>query len=422
VVEKASKLHKNKNFILLFTGGFVSRVGNAVHYVALTWFILEITGSGSATGLIMFFSTLPGVILGPFAGVIVDKTSRKFIIVGTDILRGLIILWLSWTVNIGITGYFHLAIATVLLAICGAFFNPALRSTIPNLVEDSNLQDANSLQYFSTNFTKVLGAGIGGLLIASFGIAGVFLINGISFLISALSEVFIEIPPIKGKINSKNGKNNESTFLSELKFGAKYLYKEKAVFSLFGMAVFLNFIMAGSLMVGVPYVFKEILKVNSNLYGISQSMYPAGAFIGALVFKFLSEIKNYYKVFVTIIGLQGVLFFIEGIPILPSIINNNSFIIVYLSAIIILFLIGFTDAVVNVPIKVLLQRLIPDHVRGRIFGLLSSFVQGLVPISMAIVGFLLDYIGGYYLFFGTGILTLILTVLITKVSALKELN
>lgn len=414
-------VYKNKDFLLLFTGGLVSRIGNAVHFIALTWFVLELTGSGSATGLIMFFSTLPGVIVSPLGGVVVDRINRKVLIVGMDIIRGLIVLWLSWYIYAGTAEFFHLAVATVLLALCGSFFNPAISATIPNLVQDYNLQKANSMEHFSANFTQVIGAALGGILIGLLGIYGIFLVNGITFLISAVSEMFIKIPPIKKEINPE-GEDENSNFWQELKFGARFLYNNKAIFSLFTVALFLNFIASGSMMVGLPYIFKEILSVSSNFYGLAQSVFPAGALIGAIILNFVPEIKNYYRVFVATIGFEGILFVLIGIPFFPIFLNNYHFLIIYYFIIIILFIGGLTNTLINVPLTVILQRMIPDNLRGRIFGLLSSFSQGLVPISMAVTGFLFDIFPVYYIFMISGILIISISLLITRNESIKSLN
>ena len=413
-------IYKNKDFLLLFFGGFVSRVGNAVHFIGLTWFVLELTGSGSATGIIMFFSTLPGVLIGPLGGVIVDRINRKLLIVGMDVIRGLIVIWLSWYIYTGAAGYFHLALTTVLLAICGTLFNPAISATIPNLVKNKYLQKANSMEHFSANFTQVIGAAVGGILVSFLGISGIFLINGITFLVSGFSEMFINIPSVKRE--GKNGNNNDSNFIKELKFGAIYLYNNKPIFSLFTISIFLNFIASGSMMVGLPYIFKEILSVSGKLYGIAQSIFPGGAFLGAILLNFIPEIKNYYRVFVTTIGFEGLLFFIIGIPFLPIFINNYSILIIYYYIISILFIGGMVNTLINVPLKVLLQRMIPDNLRGRVFGLLSSFSQGLVPISMALTGFLFDLVPVYYIFMISGIMIIFMALIIKKIEAIKKLN
>lgn len=303
---KEKSIFRNTNFLLLFTGGLVSRIGNAVHYVGLTWFVLELTGSGAATGIILFLSTIPGVIVSPFGGVVADRVSRKLLIVGMDLIRGIAVIFLSWAIYTDVVTFIHLAVITVILAVCGSFFNPAVSATIPNIVLDRNLQKANSIEHFSQNFSQVIGFALGGILIAIFGVAGVFLLNGISFIISAISELFINIPPVE-----KTLIKHKTSFFSDFKFGVKYLFKHKTILSLFNTALFLNFITSGIMAVGIPYVFKEVIAVGSKLFGFAQAVTPAGAFIGAIVMNFLPEIKKYYKVF--IINITILALFITGI-------------------------------------------------------------------------------------------------------------
>ena len=412
------KLLKNKDFILLFLGGFVSRIGNGIHYIALVWFVLDITGSGSATGMILLLSTLPGVLIGPFSGVIADKFDRKKLIVYMDIIRGLIVLWLGYTVYIGTANFFHIGIATVLIAICTSFFNPAITASIPNIVHDKLLQKANSLNHFSMNFTQIIGAAVGGILIATFGIAGVFFINGISFLISAFSEIFITLP--ETKIEKELEKS--PTIINEIKFGLNFLWKKKELVSLFTIALFLNFVSTGLVILGLPFVFKELLEVNSQLYGYAQSVFPAGAVVGSIILSQIPEIRNYFKVLFYSLSSQSILLALIALPILPYFLMNTATMQIYYSLMVILFIVGILNAVVNVPISILLQRLIPDNLRGRITGLLSTMSQALVPISVALTGYLLDIVPVYTLFLGAGILSLGLSLYIAKIPAMQKLN
>ena len=412
------KLFKNKDFLLLFLGGFVSRIGNGIHYIALIWFVLDLTGSGSATGLVLLLSTLPGVIFGPFSGVIADKFDRKKLIISMDILRGLVVLWLGYNIYIGVANFFHISLATILIAICTSLFNPALTASIPNIVDDSLLQKANSLNHFSTNFTQIIGAAVGGVLIAAFGISGVFFINGISFLISAFSELFINIP--KTKIDKEMKKS--PTILNEIKFGLDFLWGKKEIVALFTIAIFLNFLFTGLMMLGIPYIFKEILSVNSRLYGFAQSIFPAGAVIGSIILSQIPEIKNYYKVLFYSLNIQSLLLLALGLPLIPYFLLNLTTINIYYLIILVLFIIGIFNAIVNVPINILLQRLIPDNLRGRINGLLSTMSQALVPISVALTGYLLDILPVFSLFIGGGILALALTLYIAKLPAMRKLD
>ncbi|MCK4260226.1 MAG: MFS transporter [Halanaerobiales bacterium] len=412
-VQSNTNLFSNKNYLLLFFGGLVSRIGNSIHFIGLTWFILDLTNSGTITGVIMLLSTLPGVLLGPFGGVIADRIHRKFLIVGMDFIRGIVVLWLGWAIYNNMADFIHLGIATVLIAICSAFFNPAVGATIPNIVSDKNLQKANSLEYFSTNFTSIIGAAIGGILIAVFGVATVFILNGLSYIFSALSELFIKIPPIK------KDTNNSNTLMEDLKIGLRYLYGQKEIFILFNLSVITNFLFAGTVMVGLPFVFKEVLKVNSNLYGISLAIIPAGSVIGAIILSISSDIKNYYNTLKITTPVIGLAFILIGFVISPTNLVNYSFFKIFLFLLGILLIFGVANSICNIPLSVLLQRLIPDSLRGRVFGLLSSLNRALVPISMALVGIIMDIFPSHIVFISVGV---IWTIFILGASRIKILR
>lgn len=412
------KLIKNKDFILLFLGGFVSRIGNGIHNIALIWFVLDLTKSGSATGFVLLLSTLPTVIVGPFSGLIADKFNRKNLIVYMDIIRGIVVIWLGYVVYIGIANLFHISIATILIAVATSFFNPAVTASFPNLVQDQLLQKANSLNHFSMNFTQIIGAAIGGLLIAQFGIAAVFLINGVSYLISAFSELFLKIPDVK--IEEEN--IDKSTFLNEIKFGFNYLWSKKEIVTLFTVAILLNFLLTGLMILGIPYIFKEILTVNSKLFGYAQSIFPAGAVVGSLILSQIPEFKEYSKVLFYSLNIQSLTIISLGVLILPALLISLEVMSIYYLLIVVLFISGIFNAIINVPITVLLQRMIPDNLRGRINGLLSTMSMGLVPVSLAVTGLLIDLVPVYSLFMIGGALSLALSLYIIRIPAMNKLN
>lgn len=413
---KDQSLLYNHNFMLLFIGGMVSRIGSSIHYIALIWLVLDLTGKGGSAGLILVLATLPGVILGPLAGVMVDRIHRKVIIVGMDLIRGFVVLYLSFIVYTGRVSLFYLGLTTVIIAISSTFFNPAITATIPNLVARRKLQQANSFEYFSLNFTQIIGYALGGILIAITGVYGVFLINGISYLISAISELFIQIPKTK-----KEGEG-VSTLLEDFKFGAKFLFQNKGLFSLFNLSIIINFLFSGIMAVGLPFVFKEVLLVDSNYFGLAQSIFPLGAIIGAIIMGFQKGINNYFRLLSITIVIQTILLFLLGIPILPGFLRATSMMNSYWLLLIFLLIFGLVNAICNVPISVLLQSMVPDGFRGRVFGLIGTLNQGLVPISMALVGYLLDSISTSYLFFMASTAMVFVILFGFRIPALKTLN
>lgn len=400
--EEGKSIWRNKDFMLLFLGGLVSRIGNGIHNIALVWLVLELTGSGTATGTILLLSTLPGVLVGPFGGLIADRVNRKLLIVGNDFLRGIIVIWLGWTIYIDQSGFFILGIATVLMSISGSFFNPAIGAVLPTIVYDENLEKANSLENISMNFTQIIGAALGGILIGFLGMAGAFFFNGISFIISGISELFINIPAIKKEIATK------TSFFADFKYGLEYIYNRKVIFSLFIVFLFLNFLFSGLYAVALPYIYNQLLKVNSIFFGIAKSVFPAGAIIGSVLINYY-VIKNHRQFLAVLLMVQSGLLITIGLPISPFALIRFSTDTIYYILLFIFLLTGIFNALINIPLMTLLQRLIPDNLRGRIMGLLGTLTQGLIPISMGLTGIVLDKIPPYLLFILSGTLSVLIS-------------
>ncbi|MFN2363632.1 MAG: MFS transporter [Halarsenatibacteraceae bacterium] len=406
---------RNKDFLLLFSGGLVSRIGNGIHNIALVWFILELTGSGTTTGTMLVLSTLPAVLIGPFGGLIADRINRKLLIVGNDFLRGFIVLGLGWTIYSGQASFYVLGFATVLISISGAFFNPAVSAVFPNLVRAENLEKANSLENISMNFTQIIGAAIGGILIGTLGISGAFFFNGISFILSGISELFINIPPVSQEADSKE------SFLADFKYGLKYLIGRKEILGLFIIFLFLNFLYNGLFSVGLPFVYNQILEVNGLLFGLAKSIFPVGAIIGSILINYIA-IDNNIKFLGKTLTAQSSLLVMMGLPLSYFVLDSFSSINIYIVLKILLLGMGILNAMVNIPIITIFQRMIPDNLRGRVFGLLGSLTQGLTPVSMGLMGILFDRFSPNILFIVPGILAMIISFSVIHISVFQKLN
>lgn len=402
---KKESLFKNTNFLLLFLGGIVSRIGSGIHHIGLVWYIMELSNSGLAVGTIMMLSTLPGVILGPFSGVLVDRFNRKQIIIWMDIIRGLIVLGMSLMIITGTMTYAYLILGTVLLSICRTLFDPAVSASIPNIVKNDHLNQANSLEHLSMNLTGVIGPAVGGVLIALWGVGGVFMINGISFLLSAFSEFFIKFPP-----QEKNYESKKINFVLEMREGLSFLYQKKALFYLLFTCLLANFFYAGSSVVGLPLIVHNSLNGTAQDFGWIQAAWPVGAVLGGLILSRLSEFKKIFKTFVISLSVQTLFWALIGCISLPVIIATFGVDLLKYTIIGCLIIAGVCNAFVNVPIMVVLQRMVPDDKRGRIFSIIGTFSQGLVPVAIGLSGIVSDLVLPGYLFIFAGLGMLILMI------------
>lgn len=183
---------RQRNFLLLFSGQIISSIGDWVLWIALPFYVYEQTGSALATGAMFIVNNLPTLLFGSLAGVFVDRWDRRRIMIGTDLLRALLLLFLllarsSQTIWLVYPTAF-------LISFMAQFFRPAKQAIIPSLVKQEHLLSANTLNSIGGDLAMLAGPALGGLLFGWFGFTGVVLIDLASFLLSALLVYGITVP------------------------------------------------------------------------------------------------------------------------------------------------------------------------------------------------------------------------------------
>lgn len=399
------RLFINRDFGLLFWGRLVSQIGDGVHYLALTWLVLDLTGSGTALGTMLFASSVPMVLLAPFTGVLADLWDRKTIVVSMDVLRGLIIVGLALVYRAGHLTMPILYAATILTSLCGVLFGPAISATIPGLVKKEELVKANSLNQFSRATTMIVGPVLGAFLLGKTGYFGAFLINGIAFLLSAVSETFIRFPQVVREPSHPSNEPSGWQFFTSFKEGFAYIWNDIGLRSLIFYATALNFLGAPLLNVVFPYFGKEVLLLDAQQYGTIQAVLPVGFLVGTVSIGYLT--KKFQKTSLLTFGIttQGLVAGLLGVFALPSVYGSAGITSTILAMSGSLLLIGVLNTMVNVPFQVMLQETVPDSYRGRVYGLIDSIGQMLVPLSMALSGVLVDSFSTSSLFIFSGLIT-----------------
>ena len=181
----------NKNYLLLWQGQFVSKMGTALFSIATMLWIVETTGSEAIAGFLMASGGIVAMLLGPFSGTFADRHSRKRIIMTTDILNGIVVTTFALA-TLSMPDRLPLLITLLFItSICNAllisFFSPAISAALPDIVPSEKLPVANSMGQLSTRISGLFGMGLGGVLIGWVGAPIIFLANGISYLFSAAS-------------------------------------------------------------------------------------------------------------------------------------------------------------------------------------------------------------------------------------------
>ena len=277
--------------MLLWQGQFVSQLGSSVSGIALSLWVVNTTNSGTILGTLMMIAAIPGLILQPLGGSIADRFSRKRIIVTCDLVYGVLAVLLGaslFLLSSNLTGsLIPVFVLHVLMSAIGALFVPAVAAFTPSLVPKEHIASANALTQSTAQVAGLIGRAAGGILYRILGAPILFLVDGITFIISAVSELFIQSPQDEGKSEEKE--KASLGLMASTKEGFAYVWQWKGLRVLMLVAAALNFFIT-PVFILLPFYVKDprYLAAGDEWYGfLLASMAPGslvGFSVGAILF------------------------------------------------------------------------------------------------------------------------------------------
>ena len=359
----------NRNFVLLWQGQLVSAVGDVAYEIALGFWILAVTGSTALMGGLMAASTLPRVVLSPFAGVWVDRLDRKWLLVFMDAARGAAVVCVGAMAILGTLQIWMVFVAGVIIGIGAAFFEPSVSSIIPDLVEKKDLVRANSAFAMIRAGSGIVGNSGAGVLYALIGAPLLFLVNGISYIVSAASELFVRVPKIRHD-------GRRADFWADMRAGLGFTWNYRGLRFLFLGAAIINFFASISFILMLP-LFQRTASLGPGRYGATMALLTFGMLSGMiLVASVKVPASRRLLVFSAAALVMGVVW-----ALFPL---SKSFVVMLG----LVFIGGIGNAVINVFIDTITQLTVPQHMRGKVYGLLNTLSMGLTPIAMGVGGVL----------------------------------
>lgn len=382
-LEVKSEKRENLNLILFLSGKTISLFGSAIYAFVIGLYLLRTTSSALSFALNLALYTLPVVLFNPIAGVIADKFNKKILVVGSDLINGIFLSIIYLIITNFSFNLYLLYFSTFIMTTLTVFFDIAIESAKPSLVRESGLIKINSQARVIESLSHILGPLMGGVIYSFINLEGFILINAISFLISALIEYFIDY-----QYNSQPEEETEiekslDTFIFRLKEGFYYIFRSSNLKSLVYIFIALNFFFNFTLIVPLPYLMNTIWKIDPNKYGIIQAAFPVGMITGALLTeKIMNKISyNILIKNIAFISAVGVTAFALPIIIFQNIPTSN-FILFYYSFL--MFLSGISVAWIDVPANVIIQKIVPQNILGRVLSVKLSIIKIIVPISLLI--------------------------------------
>jgi predicted MFS family arabinose efflux permease len=275
-------LRGNRDFRRLFVGGLVSQTGDWFNSVALFTLLLSLTGSGEAVGYILIIKLLPSFFVGPLAGVVADRFNRKTIMIVADLVRGFLVLGFLF-VNRPDQTWIAYAIAAAEVVV-STFFDPARSAAIPSIVSRDELISANALSSASWSVTLAVGAALGGVVTDAFGRNTAFVIDSISFFISAAYILAIRLKSTSRPERTGRLSIADATGVTDLIEGARYLRSNPRVMAL--LLVKSGWGLGGGVLLLLTIYGKQIFPIGRDGAASIGLLYGArgfGALIGPLI-------------------------------------------------------------------------------------------------------------------------------------------
>lgn len=411
----------HRPFALLWAGQTTSRLGDSLYRIALSWWVLEKTGSAVAMGTVLIFSQIPLLLFLLIGGVVVDRLPRIRIMFVSDMLCGLVVTFVALFSWFNLLEIWHIYIASTLFGFVEAFFFPAYQAVVPEITPSELLISANSLNGLSQRVTGIVGPALGAALVAAGGTSVTFALDALSFFISALCV----LPLLRSSPNQRQrpmetaevSSGPQSSVRAALKQGfADLLEGFRLVVRipwiwitilLFG---FINIMEAGPRAVAMPFLIKEDLGADVELLGLLGSAASLGFVVGMVwLGQYVRLQRRGLLAYLSII-LSGsaLLPFAFKLPI-PVLVAS-------------MFISGIATSVFALIWTHTLQEMVPGKMLGRVYSIdaLGSFV--LLPIGFALAGWGTDLLGAPRVFLIGGIGTILLVLLGLFHPAIRNLD
>lgn len=358
--------------------------------------VFELSGSGLAVSTVVAFEILPVLLVGPFAGIIIDRFPRKAILIAADIARALLMIGLM-----AATETWHVYILAALLVTATVFFNPTVQATLPAIVDDDALLAANSVSWSTGRLVQIVAAATAGGLIGAFGMDTAFALNALTFLFSAAMIARITIPPHAGQLGEGSTRGLRR-YAADARAGLGYARSDPFINR------FLLVQALASLAVGATGALLVVLAdqhFGSPPAGFAWLLLAIG--VGALLGPFiLGALTQDYRS----AKLLFVPYLIRGVgDVLIALFSSVP------AALAVLFVYGLNTSTGMVVSSSLLQTQVAEKFRGRVYTLLDVSWNTMRLISLTAGGLLAEalgiravyYLGGSLLFLA-GLLGLLL--------------
>jgi MFS transporter, DHA3 family, macrolide efflux protein len=385
-------------FFTIWVGQAFSLFGSAIVQFALVWYLTQKTGSATILATATLVALLPQILLGPFAGTLVDRWNRRIIMIVADAVIALttaVLIYLFATDQIQV---WQIYAAAMIRSLGGAFHQPAMTSSTSLMVPDKHLARIAGANQTLQGLISIFAPPLGALLLELYSTQTVLLIDIGTAAIAILPLLFLSVPQPPRQVQADQTIQKNS-YLQDLRQGFTYVVRWKGLLGLILLAMALNFLIVPAVSL-MPLIITRIFQGGAAQLGWTESLFGAGMIAGGITLSIWGGFRR--RIVTSFCGVIGI-----GLGIVIAGLVPASMFYLLLAA---WFIVGFSQVFANGPLMAILQSTVDPEMQGRVFSLLVAGATAMMPLSLLIAGPVSDRFGirFWYIFGGTACILMVI--------------
>lgn len=403
----------SKDFTLVVVGQIISLFGNATIRFALPLYLLNLTGSSALYGTVTACAFIPAILLSPVGGIVADRVNKRNVMVILDFFTAAVILAFSLLMD-EVNLVLLLTVTLMLLYGIAGAYQPSVQASIPALTDPEHFMEANSVINTISSFASLIGPVLGGVLYSAYGLKPVLWVCMVCFFLSAVMELFIQIPFQRQNAEGSIWRTARKDFAESIRF----IWRDKSMIGKVLLAVCgINLFMSAMIMVALPYLVTEVLRLEAaqanRLYGFAQGALAAGGLAGGICAGIFAKKFSMQKSGNLIIACAVCVF-----PMGATLILFASGIVNYIVITVCCFLIMIFSTIFTVQMMSFVQTETPSGLIGKVIAVILTVSMCAQPLGNALYGILFEICEGieYVVVLFSGIVSLMIAISVRKIS------
>jgi DHA3 family macrolide efflux protein-like MFS transporter len=398
-------------FFTIWSGQALSLVGSALVQFALIWWLTKETGSATVLATSTLIAILPQIILGPFAGTLIDRWNRKTVMIVADGLIALATLVLIFLFATGRESLWAIFMILLIRSAGGAFHGPAFSASAALMVPKQHLARVAGMDQTLNGVVNIVAPPLGALLISILPTQAVLGIDVLTAAIAIALLAVVKIPQSARITAQANGSASRTSFWQDLVEGWRYVISWPGLLAVCLLAMLINFLLTPASSLIPLMVIKEYHGSVTQL-GLLDSIFGIGVIIGGVVLSAWGGFKK--RILTCLLGIIGIGLGIFIFGILPA-----QFFYLALAGV---FLLGFMQVFANGPLTAILQANVDPNMQGRVISFLRTGAIAMSPLSLLVAGPVADAFGVRTWYLVGGSLCVIVTLIALLIPAITNIE